>query len=77
MRSSEEMVELAQTEHSAALEGRCGRLLRPVRDREGRSRFNEDVRILREITNLGRKMFLVEFSDGATTFLFPDELEIP
>jgi hypothetical protein len=53
---------------------RC-RLLRPVRDQEGRSRFGEQPRILREVENLNRRMFLVQFEDGATTFLFPDEVE--
>jgi hypothetical protein len=61
----------AQTEHLA---GRRCRLLKPVRDHEGQSRFNEAPRIVREIENLGRKMYLVQFNDGATTFLFPDEV---
>jgi hypothetical protein len=50
--------------------------LKPVRDQEGRSRFNEQPRIVREIDNLGRRMYLVQFGDGATTFLFPDEVAI-
>jgi hypothetical protein len=29
---------------------------------------------LREIENLNRHMFLVQFDDGATTFLFPHEV---
>ncbi len=49
-------------------------MLKPVRDHEGQSRFNEAPRIVREIENLGRKMYLVQFNDGATTFLFPDEV---
>jgi len=61
----------AQTEQLA---GRRCRLLKPVRDHEGRSRFSEEPRIVREIENLGRRMYLVQFSDGATTFLFPDEV---
>jgi hypothetical protein len=39
-------------------------------------RFSEKPRILREVNNLNRRMFLVEFSDGRTTFLFPDEVDI-
>ena len=66
-------METAQTE---VVEGRRCRLLRPVRDRSGRSRFNEQVRILREVFNLNRRMFLVQFGDGATTFLFPDEIVV-
>ena len=63
----------AQTEEVV---GRHCRLLKPVRDHEGRSRFNEEPRILREVNNLGRRMYLVEFSDGSTTFLFPDEVVV-
>jgi hypothetical protein len=62
-----------QTEHTL---GRRCRLLKPVRDHEGRSRFNEEPRIVREIQNLDRRMYLVQFNDGATTFLFPDEVEV-
>jgi hypothetical protein len=32
--------------------------------------------ILREVFNLDRHMYLVKFSDGATTFVFPDEVEV-
>jgi hypothetical protein len=56
--------------------GRQCRLLRPVRDHEGRTRFGEQPIILRQIRNLDRSMFLVQFADGATTFLFPDEVAI-
>jgi hypothetical protein len=59
----------------AAIGRRC-RLLKPVRDHEGLSRFSEKPRILRSVDNLGRRMFLVQFDDGATTFLFPDEVTI-
>jgi hypothetical protein len=59
-----------------AVVGRHCRLLRPVRDHEGRSRFEERPRILREINNLDRHMYLVRFDDGATTFLFPDEVVV-
>jgi hypothetical protein len=54
--------------------GRYCRLLKPVRDREGHSRFNERPRILREVRNLDRVMYLVQFEDGATTFVFPHEV---
>ncbi len=56
--------------------GQYCRLLTPVRDHEGRSRFGERPRILRHITNLDRSMYLVQFSDGATTFLFPNEVAL-
>ena len=59
-----------------AVAGRHCKLQRPVRDHEGRSRFSEQPRILREVNNLDRRMFLVQFDDGATTFLFPDEVVI-
>jgi hypothetical protein len=59
-----------------AVVGRHCRLLRPVRDHEGRSRFEERPRIIREIDNLDRRMYLVRFDDGATTFLFPDEVVV-
>jgi len=47
-----------------------------VRDRQGLSRFNERPIVLREVTNLDRRMFLVQFDDGSTTFLFPDEITL-
>jgi hypothetical protein len=59
-----------------AVVGRQCRLQRPVRDHEGRSRFSEQPRILREVNNLDRRMYLVQFDDGATTFLFPDEVVV-
>ncbi len=64
------------TTNSEAVVGRNCRLLRPVRDHDGRSRFVERPRVLREVTNLGRHMYLVQFDDGATTFLFPDEVAL-
>ncbi len=67
MDQSSEIMEIA---------GRQCRLLRPVRDHEGRTRFAERPTILRQIRNLDRSMYLVEFSDGATTFLFPNEVVI-
>jgi hypothetical protein len=56
--------------------GRQCRLLKPVRDQQGRTRFGEHPRILRELINLGRQMYLVQFEDRATTFLFPNEIAI-
>ena len=59
---------------SETVVGRRCRLLIPVRDHEGLSRYSEKPRILRSVDNLGRRMLLVQFDDGATTFLFPDEV---
>ncbi len=64
------------SEQVESVVGRRCRLLRPVRDPEGYSRFREEPRILREINNLDRLMYLVEFNDGATTFLFPSEVVV-
>jgi hypothetical protein len=58
------------------LNGRYCHLRRPIRDRSGRSRFNEMPVILREVFNLDRRMYLVKFADGATTFVFPDEVDV-
>jgi hypothetical protein len=52
------------------------RLLKPVRDREGRIRFRETPLILQEVCNIGRVMYLVRFHDGNTMFLFPEEIEV-
>jgi len=65
-----------QTINVDTVVGRHCSLLRPVRDQEGRSRFNERPVILRQVNNLGRRMLLVQFDDGSTTFLFPDEVTI-
>ena len=54
--------------------GRRCRLLKPIRDRNGRIHFGEVPVILRELVNLGRQMFLVQFGDGSTTFVFPEEV---
>jgi len=62
------------TSNAEAVVGRHCRLLRPVRDHEGRTRFGEKPKVLREVNNLERRMLLVQFDDGATTFLFPDEV---
>lgn len=58
------------------LHGRQCRLLRPIRDRSGRSRFQEMPVIVREVFNLDRHMYLVSFSDEATTFVFPHEVDV-
>jgi len=58
---------------TAQIEKRC-RLVAPIRDHNGRVRFGEKPTILREVENLDRHMFLVQFDDGATTFLFPHEV---
>jgi hypothetical protein len=57
-----------------AVVGRHCRLVRPVRDTQGKSRFSEEPVILRAVNNLGRHMYLVQFDDGSTTFLFPNEI---
>jgi len=67
---------MMNTTEIAEVVGRHCRLLRPVRDHEGRTRFGEQPTILRQIRNLDRSMFLVQFPDGATTFLFPDEVTV-
>ncbi len=67
---------MMNTETTTDSIGRHCHLLRPVRDHEGRTRFGEQPTILRQIRNLDRCMYLVQFSDGATTFLFPDEITI-
>ena len=66
---------LANT-NTEILVGQQCRLLKPVRDHEGRSRFTEKPRIIREVNNLDRHMYLVQFDDGATTFLFPNEVVV-
>jgi hypothetical protein len=62
--------------NAEAVVGRHCRLLKPVRDHAGRTRFSEKPKVLREVTNLDRHMLLVQFDDGATTFLFPDEVAV-
>ena len=56
--------------------GKCCRLLSLVRDRERRTRFREKPRGVAELDNLDRRMFLVWFEDGATTFVIPSEIVI-
>jgi hypothetical protein len=58
-------------------EERQCKLAAPVRDSDGRLRFRENLKIVREIYNLGRRMLLVRFDDGATTYLFPNEVLVP
>ncbi len=67
---------MVSTSEAADVVGKHCRMLRPVRDHEGRARYAEQPTILRQIRNLDRCMYLVQFSDGATTFLFPDEVTI-
>jgi hypothetical protein len=63
-----------ETMNSTSVVGRHCRLVGPVRDSQGRGRFNEEPLIVREVDNLGRHMYLVQFEDGSTTFLFPSEV---
>jgi hypothetical protein len=44
------------------------RLLRPVWDHIGRTRFDERPIILLHVRNLDRSMYLVQFSDGSNDF---------
>ncbi len=67
---------MISSENNVAVVGRVCKLQKPVRDHDGRSRFGEQPRILREMNNLDRRMYLVQFDDGATTFLFPDEVVV-
>lgn len=50
------------------------KMIAPIRDSYGRIRFEEQPHILREVRYLDRRMFLVQFEDGGTTFLFPNEV---
>jgi len=59
----------------AELQKRC-QLALPIRDRSGRVRFREVPEVVREVDNLGRRMLLVRFDDGATTLLFPHEVKV-
>lgn len=65
-----------ESSNTESVVGRRCQMLEPVRDQQGRSRFNEKPIILREVENLGRRMYLVQFDDGSTTFLFPGEVVI-
>jgi hypothetical protein len=48
----------------------------PVRDHAGRIHFMEQPKVIRKVSNLDREMLLVQFADGATTFLFPNEVTL-
>ncbi len=65
-----------ETLNSASVVGRHCRIIGSVRDSQGRGRFNEEPLIVREVDNLGRHMYLVQFDDGSTTFLFPSEVVV-
>jgi hypothetical protein len=67
-------VEVHDTSAGKAV-GKYCELLRRERDHEV-TRFHEAARILEELDNLRRHMLLVQFEDGATTFLFPPEVLI-
>ena len=69
-------MENMQTETHDTVVGRHCLLKRPVRDHEGNNHFKEKPLVLREMFNLDRLMYLVEFGDGSTTFLFPDEVSL-
>ena len=60
---------------SAEFQKEC-QLALPIRDRTGRVRFRENPEVIREVENLGRRMLLVRFEDGGTTFLFPHEVKV-
>ena len=62
------------TAPSTITAGRQCRLLKPIPDREGKLHFNEAPIILRTLVNLERRMFLIQFEDGSTTFVFPSEV---
>ncbi len=64
-----------RTMETTQSEKRC-QLVGSIRDHNGRVRFGEQPKILREVNNLDRHMFLVQFDDGATTFLFPHEVAL-
>ncbi|MGH7814167.1 MAG: hypothetical protein ACREQI_09215 [Candidatus Binataceae bacterium] len=70
------MLMASENSEAAVVVGARCKLVKPVRDHEGRPRVGEHPRILREVDNLDRRMYLVQFDDGATTFLFPHEVEI-
>ncbi len=70
------MQAITTTSETFDIIGRTCNLRRPIRDRAGRSRFSESPVILREMSNLDRRMYLVKFADGATTFVFPEEIEV-
>lgn len=56
--------------------GKRVKLLVPVRASSGKEYFIEHPKIVRITKNLDRTMYLVKWDDDASTFLFPDEVEI-
>lgn len=59
------------------LAGKTVVLQKPIRDHEGRNRYNEEKPVIvRSMNNLDRQMYLIKFSDGATTFVFPTDIVI-
>lgn len=58
------------------LVGKMVKLVRPVRPKEGKQYFKEQGKIIKEIDNLGRTMFVVLFEDDVSVILFRDEFEI-
>jgi hypothetical protein len=63
-----------ETDKRQPAAGKRCQLLKPIPDRQGKLHFNEAPIILRELINLGRRMFLIQFEDGSTTFVFPSEV---
>jgi hypothetical protein len=63
-----------RSEGDEAVSPRRCRLLRPLRDHQGVIRYGEQPTLVREVSNLGRRMYLVRFDDGTSTFVFPDEI---
>lgn len=58
------------------LVGKRVKLLVPVRSSNGKEYFKEHPTIIRIVENLERTMYYVRWDDEASTFLFPDEVEI-
>jgi hypothetical protein len=57
--------------------GKKCKLLKPLRDPSGMVRPRDTiVTVIRAVNNLDREMFLVQFSDETTSFLFPTEIEL-
>jgi hypothetical protein len=69
-------MEAATSDGGFEVHGRQCRLRGPIRDRAGRIRFREMPVVVGEVFNLDRHMYLVKFSDGATTFVFPHEVDV-
>jgi hypothetical protein len=60
------------------LVGKKCRLVRPIRDPEGKSRYREELNptIIRVGNNLDRLMLYVQLSDETIMVLFPKDIEI-